>query len=95
MDLGCFFQEALLDALLNDLSNGGLRKGREVYFSYVFLRGLPSLYQGHLQLHLDEVVVRDLVDGVGYYSLEDGDIPCPHLVQLVPFPMRRGSSLQC
>ncbi len=76
-DLEGSFEEALLDALLDDLSNGGLRKGPEVYFSYVFLRGLSSLYQGRLQLHLDEVMIRYLVDGVSYYSLEDSGVPCP------------------
>ncbi len=82
-------------ALLNDLPNGGLRQAPGVYYSQVILRGLPSLYEGRLHLHLNEVVIRNLIDGVSYYRLEDGDVPCPQLVQLVPFPMRRGSSLQC
>jgi hypothetical protein len=77
VDIGGVFEEALLDALLDDLPDGRLRKGPEVYLPLVLLGDLPSLYQGRLQLHLDEVVVRDLVDGVGYYSLEDSDVPCP------------------
>ena len=77
MDIGGVFEEALLDALLDDLPDGRLRKGPEVYLPLVLLGDLLPFYQGRLQLHLNEVVVRYLVDGVSYYSLEDSDVPCP------------------
>jgi hypothetical protein len=77
MNIRGFFEEALLDALLDDLPDGRLRKGPEVYLPLVLLGDLLPFYQGRLQLHLDEVVVRYLVNGVSYYSLEDSDVPCP------------------
>ncbi len=85
---------ATVHAFSDDLPDGSLWQASGVCYSSVYLGGLSSLNQGRLQLHLNEVVVRDLVDEVGYQFLEDSDVPCPQLVQLVPIPVSHSSGLQ-
>ena len=95
VDEGGRVELATVHALPDDLPDGGLRQAPGVCYSKVYLGGLSSLNQGRLQLHLNEVVVRDLVDEVGYQFLEDSDVPCPQLVQLVPIPVSHSSGLKC
>ena len=93
IDEGGSVKLATVHAFSDDLPDYGLRQAPGVCYFSVYLRGLSSLNQGRLQLHLDEVVVRDLVDGVCYYCLEDSDIPSPLLVQLVPITVSHSSGL--
>ena len=65
------FELATVHAFSDDLPDGSLRQAPGVCYSSVYLGSLSSLNQGRLQLHLNEVVVRDLVDEVGYQFLED------------------------
>ena len=90
-------EEALRHALLDDLPDGGLRQGLQVDFARVLLGGLLPLHKHGLNLHLNESVVRDLVDMVGHDGVGDGNVPGPQLIQLVaisvglgPLPEVRG-----
>ena len=90
VDIQVGVKEALRDALLDDLPDGGLWQGLEVDFTGVLLGCLLPLDEHGLHLYLDGAVVRDLVDGVGHDGVGDGDVPSPQLVQLVAIPVGLG-----
>ena len=70
-DLRGGVEKAQVDALLNDLPDGGLGQGAEVYLPWVLLLGISPVNNDSLHLHLDEAVVGDLVDGGSNDGIED------------------------
>ena len=83
VDEGGGVEQALVHALSDDFPNCGLRQGPEVDFPHLRLDLLHPASADRLHLHLDEVVVRNLVYGVCHYGVGDLEIPDPHLVKLV------------
>ena len=89
VDVGVGVEEALLDALLDDLPDGGLGQRPEVHLPCLLLCLLIPLNANSLHLDLDEVVVGYLVNGVSHDGVDDGEVPHPQLVQLVALPVCR------
>ena len=81
VDVGVGVEEALLDALLDDLPDGGLGQRPEVHLPCLLLYLLFPLDADRLHLDLDEVVVGYLVDGAGHDGIDDGEVPNPHLIK--------------
>jgi len=73
-------KEAFLYTFLDDLSYGCLGQRPEVHLPYYLLHPLFPLDADRLYSDLNEVVVRYLVDGVSHDSIDDGEVPDPHLV---------------
>ena len=88
VDEGGRVEQALIHALSDDFPDGGLRQGPDVDLAHLRLYPLHPLYAGCLHLDLDEVVVGDLVYRVCHDCVGDYEVPDPHLVELVAFPMR-------
>ena len=90
VDLRGVLKHAFVEALLDDLPDGRLWKGAGVDLLLLILGCHIPLYQRRLHSDLDEAVVGHLVNGVRDYRVENGHVPRPDLVELVPFSMRGG-----
>ena len=84
VDLRGVLKHAFVKALLDDLPDVRLREGAGVDFLLLILGCCTPLYQRRLHSDLDEAVVGHLVDMVCDYRVEDGHVPRPKLVKLVP-----------
>ena len=77
---GVGVEGAILQALLDHLSDGGLREGPVVDLLRLLAGYLFPSGQYCLHLHLDKAVVGYIGYRVGYYSIGYLDVPGPQLI---------------
>ena len=95
VDVGGGVKGAVVQALLDDLPDGGLREGPGVDLLVLMGGGLLPPGQYRLHLHLDQEVVGHLADRVRHHRVGDPDVSRPELIQLVALLVGHGPLSQC
>ena len=88
-------KHAVLQTVLDHLSDGGLRQAPGVHSLRLQDRYLLPLYSGSLHRHQDGAVVGDLVNGLSYNGVHDGYVPGPELVKMVALPVSWRTLSEC
>jgi hypothetical protein len=95
VDEGSGVEHAIFQALFDYLPNCSLRQAPGVHSFHLLDGCLLPMYQSSLHRHHDGAVVGYLVNGLGHYGIDDGDVPSPELVQMVAFSMCHRAFSEC